>query len=474
MKRAFHLLSLSKQFLLVSFPVVLAGSLVIGWWIGKQVEASAVHRVGSVTALYVDAFVGPHVQSLVGRSELTAQDLAALSSDLKDTKLGQKVISLKIWDKTGRVLFSSDPTVIGKKFPIDEGLAVALKGDIFSEVSVRDSAEQTEHGQPLPRLIETYTPIHEDRTGDVIAAAEFYERPDDLDRLAGQAQRSSWGRVAAIMMATYLCLFLMVHRGSKTIDAQRSELSEKVHQLTALNAQNRQLNERVIEAAEKATALNENFLQRVSADIHDGPGQDLGFALMQIKNMADAASADQSPVDLSAANWQQGLAQTKVAIESALHDLRAISSDIELPDVALLGLGDVAARVIRDFQVKTGSRVELEVTGVPLEASFRIKVALYRLLQESLANTVRHAQGAGCQVRIHTSANQLHVDISDQGPGFDVAQAASKGRLGLRGMRQRVEVLGGLFELETISGTGTRIHVTLPLTIVTDPNDSFH
>lgn len=217
MKRAFHLLSLSKQFLLVSFPVVLAGSLVIGWWIGKQVEASAVHRVGSVTALYVDAFVGPHVQSLVGRSELTAQDLAALSSDLKDTKLGQKVISLKIWDKTGRVLFSSDPTVIGKKFPIDEGLAVALKGDIFSEVSVRDSAEQTEHGQPLPRLIETYTPIHEDRTGDVIAAAEFYERPDDLDRLAGQAQRSSWGRVAAIMMATYLCLFLMVPVAAKPL-----------------------------------------------------------------------------------------------------------------------------------------------------------------------------------------------------------------------------------------------------------------
>jgi signal transduction histidine kinase len=236
-----------------------------------------------------------------------------------------------------------------------------------------------------------------------------------------------------------------------------------VAQLTALNAQNEKLQARVIDAAERATALNENFLQRVSADIHDGPGQDLGFALMQIKNMEDAASTVVPGDQRGPLPWAQCLPLTKMAIESALKDLRAMSADIELPDIASLELADIAARVVRDLLVKTGVAVELRLEGVPVEASFRVKVALYRLLQESLANTVRHAAGSAAQVLLQTTAQQLHVEVRDQGPGFDPVAAARKGRLGLRGMRQRVEVLGGLFELQSTPGVGTLIRVSLPL-----------
>lgn len=464
MKRAFLRQSLARQFLLVSFPVMLAGSLVIGWWIGKQVEESAVHRVGSVTALYVDVFVGPHVQVLANNGQLSAANIAALDTVLKDTMLGQKVISLKVWNGTGRVLYSTDPTVIGKQFTVEEGLEVAIAGNIFSEISIRTPEEQREHGQPFRRLIETYTPIHEDRTGRVIAIAEFYERPDELDRLAGQAQRASWGRIAAIMIGMYLCLFVLVRRGSTTIATQRSELSNQVKQLMALNEQNLELKARVIDAAERATAINENFLQRVSADLHDGPGQDLGFALMQIKNMNDAIAAGSLAPPLTQAALAQGLNQTRVAIESAVKDLRGISADIELPDIERLCPADIASRVVRDLQTKTGGTVEMDFARAPQDASFRTKVALYRLLQESLANTVRHAPGKPSRVVLDTVGTMLKVEVSDQGPGFDVNAAARKGRLGLRGMRQRVEVLGGEFELRTAPGAGTHIRVLLPLT----------
>ena len=464
MKRVFLQQSLAKQFLLVSFPVMLAGSLVIGWWIGKQVEESAVHRVGSVTALYVDAFVGPHVQALAHQGHLSPENIASLDAVLRETTLGQKVISLKVWNASGLVLYSTDPNVIGKQFTVEEGLEVAMAGGIFSEISIRTPAEQIEHGQPFPRLIETYTPIHEDRTGRVIAIAEFYERPDELDRLAGQAQRSSWVRIAGIMIAMYLCLFVLVRRGSKTIASQRGELSNQVTQLTELNEQNLELQVRVIDAAERATAINENFLQRVSADLHDGPGQDLGFALMQIKNMNDAIAAGPAAPPLSEAALAQGLNQTRVAIESAIKDLRGISADIELPDIERLYPADIAARVVRDVHSKAGGTIEMNVSRAPLQASFRTKVALYRLLQESLANTVRHAPGKPSRLEIDTVGNMLRVQVSDEGPGFDVNVAARKGRLGLRGMRQRVEVLGGEFELRTAPGAGTHIRVLLPLT----------
>lgn len=175
-----------------------------------------------------------------------------------------------------------------KNFYSTKVYPLLFRGKYFSEISIRSAAEQLDHGQPLPRLIETYTPIHENRSGRVIAAAEFYQLPDEIDRLANSAQFSSWTWVGSIMSLMYLCLFILVRRGSKTIVDQQSELKHKIDELTILNEQNILLQERVIKAAERATLLNENFLRRVSADIHDGPSQDLRFALMQIKNLDDA------------------------------------------------------------------------------------------------------------------------------------------------------------------------------------------
>ena len=470
MKVVFSRLSLAKQFLMVSFPILLAGTLVIGWWIGQQVEDSVVHRIGGVTALYVDSFVAPHVQTLVHAADLSALDREALGADLANTPLGKRIVSLKIWRKDGYVLFSSDQGVIGRKFPIGEGLAVALGGSIFSEISERTKAEQAEHGQPMPRLIETYTPIHADRHGEVIAAAEYYERPDEVDREAGAAQRRSWLLVAGSMLAMYLLLFVVVRRGSRTIAEQQDDLSDKVEQLTVLNQRNAQLQERVIRAAERATALNENFLQRISADIHDGPGQDLGFALMHLKNIGD--------VPCSSGNSQayagvKDIEPARLAVQSALADLRAISADLELPDIGPLGPAEIAARVVRDFQIKTGTSVSLVTSVADVMVSFRTKVALYRLLQESLANAFRHAQCKDCHVELNRDAGNLTVEVRDHGPGFDPKVAMAQGRLGLHGMRQRVEVLGGVFELHSIPGSGTMIRVTLPLVSEETANDRF-
>ena len=112
--------------MLLSFPILLCGTLVIGWWIGEQVQDSVVHRMGGVTALYVGSFIAPHVQTLVDRDDLSASDHEPLRSDLANTPLGQKIVALKIWRRDGYVLFSSASGESGRKFPIGEGLAEAL------------------------------------------------------------------------------------------------------------------------------------------------------------------------------------------------------------------------------------------------------------------------------------------------------------------------------------------------------------
>ena len=262
------------------------------------------------------------------------------------------------------------------------------------------------------------------------------------------------------MLSLYMLLFVVVSRGSRTIIDQQNQLGEKIRQLTDVNQQNTELQTRVIRAAERATAVNEDLLRRISADIHDGPGQDLGFALMQLKNLEDIFSADDG---LQQSAWRKNLRQSCTAVQSALTDLRTISADLDLPDIDQMELVAIAERVVRDFQVKTDCRVLLETSIPPVKATFRVKVTLYRLLQESLANVFRHAPGAPCRVRLAGDASALTLEVRDEGPGFDQTAVLSKGRYGLYGMRQRVEVLGGSFDLQSKPGAGTTILVALPL-----------
>jgi signal transduction histidine kinase len=460
MKSFISRLSLTKQFLVVSFPIILAGTLVIGYWVGKQIEDSVVHRIGGVTALYVDSFLAPHVQTLFASKELSSGDQEEIALDLANTPLGKKIVSLKIWRQDGYVLFSTEKNTVGQKFPIDEGLAIALQGNIFSEISERTQEQQARHGQPLPRLIETYTPIHGDRNGGVLAVAEYYQKPDEVDREVAVAQRRGWMLVAGTTLTMYLLLLGVVRGGSKVISEQQHELGETIQQLTSVNETNHKLQARVLRAAERSTALHETFLQRVSADIHDGPGQNLGFALMQLKNFGDASLANPNQ---TRSESDKSVSTAILAVQSALTDLRAISTNLELPHIETLTVADIAARVIREFQVMTGATVKFENTMPDNPTSFRAKVTLYRVLQECLANTFRHAKDQECSVTLTGDNNRLTLDVQDKGPGFD-PEAASKGRrLGLRGMRQRVEIQGGSFNVISALGMGTQIRISLPL-----------
>jgi signal transduction histidine kinase len=153
------------------------------------------------------------------------------------------------------------------------------------------------------------------------------------------------------------------------------------------------------------------------------------------------------------------------AIASALTDLRAISAGLQLPEIDQLHINEVTARAVRDYESKTGAKVALETTNISKTASLPVKIALYRLLQESLANGFRHAAGSGQRVNISDGDGRLLVEVSDNGPGFDHHAAAGKGRLGLVGMRERVEVLGGAFDVVSKPDQGTVIRVNLPLIV---------
>ncbi|GJM40053.1 MAG: histidine kinase [Ardenticatenaceae bacterium] len=451
--------TLAQQYMLVSLFVMLGGMVGIGVWISQQIETAVTNRTAAVTALYVDSYISPHLQGLAENENKYAVNVDALERLLSDTSLGSQIVSFKVWSPDGVVLYATNSELIGQQYPLEEGLAAAFNGEVVTEVSDLDKPEQALERQQWGTLIETYAPSRDASSDTIIAVSEFYQTSDGLEAEIRSAQYRSWLVVATVIIVVYLLLAGLVGRASNTIIFQQNELRANVHQLNELLEQNEELNSRVRRAAARTTALNEKNLRRISADLHDGPAQDLALALLRIESLSEAFEDEQPEVS-------KDFRTIQLATESAMEELRTISAGLRLPEIAPISLTETIQRAVHDFEKKTHSNITLTLGTLPEQAPLPVKITTYRVLKESLANSVRHAGGEGLAVHVYVNDSaELIVEISDSGPGFDVDNPAVYDRLGLVGMRERVELLGGQFELRTIIGHGTTIRAHLPLSV---------
>jgi signal transduction histidine kinase len=251
---------------------------------------------------------------------------------------------------------------------------------------------------------------------------------------------------------------------NQTIAQQKQALQEKVSELHQLLEQNETLRQRLIVAAKRNTTLNERSLRRLSAELHDGPAQDLGFALIKLESGEIDATA-QKLAGEQREKYTKELEIIHSSIARALAEMRAIAGGMCLPELEHLSLVETIKRAARSHQRRTQSdvAVKLEDTLTTLDVPLPVKITLYRIVQESLMNAFKHGGGKGQRVSLQGVDDQLTLEVSDQGPGFDVADALSSNRLGLVGMRERVESLGGQFSLQSTSGQGTLVRTTLLL-----------
>lgn len=463
-------ISLTRYLLVGGFAVLLVGMLVMGTWISSAIEKRVIYHEGNLFALYVDSVISDHVLSLDSGASLSDEDMIALDKLLYRTRLGERIVGFKMWSRDGRVLYSTDLTEIGAQSEIRPALAAAFSGETRSQMStLRDGKRQPE-GVQRPDIIEIFAPVHHPKTRSILAVSQIYQTGDVVARAIGTARMESWAVVVAATTAMYLLLAALIRRASNTIDIQQQQLHEKVSELTILLAQNEHLHERVARAAERTTALNERFLHRIAADLHDGPGQGLSLAVMRMQTLAEVCGACRSAIGGNRTVAEEfGVLQQ--GLQSALQDMRSIAKGLHLPDIDELSLADIARRAVRDYERTSGVIVELTMKSVPDDAPLPVKITLFRLLQESLANGFRHGGAVNQRILLHVLDNQLQIEVRDGGKGFDPQTAETEGHLGLEGMRERVEVLGGTFVVWSAAGQGTLVRAALPLTSAVAAHD---
>jgi signal transduction histidine kinase len=428
----------------------------IGWWVGQQIEDGVVQRTAATNALYVDSVVTPQLADLERGSSITPAHVAGLNRLLQETPLGQQLVVLKIWNPQGRVLYSTDPNVVGQVFPVKKWLALAVQGTVTAKIGDLEDQENAGERQQFARLLEMYTPVRRQDTGQVVAVVEFYQRVDDLERQISVAQRRSWLMVGVATLVMYVLLAGFVQRASNTISRQQVALHTHVTQLQALLGQNQQLHERVRRAAARTTALNERVLRRISAELHDGAAQDLGLALLRLDHVIVQSAQCRCATGDHEVSTHLDIIQS--SLRHALQEIRAISTGLGLPQLSTMAPAEILGRVVRTHERRTGTKVALTTQDLPEQASLPVKITLYRFVQEALTNAYRHAQGIGQAASASCAADQLSIEVRDSGPGFaGVPVDDCEQHLGLVGMRERVESLGGVFQIESVPDHGTQV-----------------
>lgn len=447
--------SLASQFLLAGGAVSFAVMVIIGTLVTNLIEAGVTRNSAASTALYVDSVIAPLLPDMQTSELLGDTVTRALDETLGQGALGRRLISFRLWRRDGTILYSNDKSLVGKRFEPGENLQAAFAGQMVAEFDQLDDVEsETERatGQPL---LEIYNPVLQPWSGEVVAVSEFYEIATDFEQNLRQARWLSWLAVGSATLVFFLILSAIVVRGSRTIDRQSRALNARVGELSNLLALNRSLRLRVLGASQRATALNERFLRRIGADLHDGPAQLVALAALRLDSPAMTDPA------VEGEKRDREIVAIKSSLDDAMCEIRSICNGLMLPHVETAELPELLAMAVRAHQQRTGAAVELSVSGIARSLPSSEKLCIYRFVQEALNNGFRHAGGVGQSVTQTFEDGRLVVEVGDCGPGFDPAEIRAEG-LGLAGLRERVESLGGHFVVES-SGAGTKLRMVLNL-----------
>ncbi len=217
-------------------------------------------------------------------------------------------------------------------------------------------------------------------------------------------------------------------------------------------------------AARRILAVTEEELQRIILDIHDGPVQKLFAALSQVNVLQARTNHGTVPIE----QLTPILNRLSSLLEGSLGEIKTSLGTFRPPEFARRELLSVIEGLILQHEESTGYTVDFEAQGSIPRVSLPVKIAVYRILQEALSNAYRHAGVKRVSVGLSAAGDHVRLEVVDAGRGFSppplVGPEATERveHIGLRGMRERVALVGGRFRIESAPGAGTKIIVEVP------------
>ncbi|RLQ07973.1 sensor histidine kinase [Geobacillus sp. FSL K6-0789] len=235
-----------------------------------------------------------------------------------------------------------------------------------------------------------------------------------------------------------------------------------------LNSDFRQVSELVEGAKQKQefglkiTEAQEEERRRLSREIHDGPAQLLAHVLLR---------SDLVEKVIKERGTEAAIAEIRdfrKMVHSALSEVRRIIYDLRPMALDDLGLVPTLKKYLQTTEeYNNGVHISFVHIGEEIRLPSRMEAAVFRLVQESVQNALKHAEARHIDVKMEVTCHHLLVSVKDDGKGFDPL-VKKENAFGLIGMRERVELLGGTLDIRSKIGSGTTVFIRVPLDRSTD------
>lgn len=442
-----HKWGLLRTFALFSFISILSISVVSGIMFFSFIQKNLLQRELVISSEFIQSV------SLINDPEAYFQGSTSPQAKLAIEEFFQHITSIPdvfrvtIYNASYQIIWSNDKNLIGKTFTDNDELAQAYTGkNTFKKVVTNDYVKQEHSFLPddVEQFVEGYIPVWDKKHKNVIGAIELYKSPVALFKTI---QKGRMLVIAVTLFGAFMLyglLFWIVRTAHQLIKSQR---------------------ERIKQASSRAVELNEHNLRRIGSELHDGPAQSIGFALLKLDSILEAKKDLNTPQ-----NSQSNITivdKIQAALSDALQEIRSLSAGLVIPDLKELSAKDAILKVIERHEKRTSTKVKHLIKKIPDTLNTSTKICIYRFVQEGLNNAFQHGKGINQYISVLIEGVHLIITVSDAGPGMndiDINSINDTEHLGLRGLRERVESLGGSFVLKNNErNTGVTLIASLPI-----------
>lgn len=405
-----------------------------------------------------------NLDTLVKNIDLNlADEIASVDlSDRANNEVLQKIQSLPgvvgaaLYNFQQQLVWRSSPSLqlsVKERLSFGKFIDGEARSKVFDHYTPRfDSLDSFfgNNSRPISSLVKLV-----DAQGKPIAILQLVRNYDfTLEGARRTTLRNFWYILAGNLLL-FFALFYNFWRGLQTIENQEIRLSQQISRLSNLLSINRNMQKSMKTASSRAVELNEQFLRRVGSDLHDGPAQSLGYAILRLNRIAE---------DEGAKAFSHEFHSVRQALDSSLEEIRGISSGLVLPELEEMTLTQALKKVVSRHAMHADTEVSEYFQDLPDNIALPIKITAYRFVQEGLNNAHRHGQAEKCRITAQVKDDVLHISLKDNGMGFRKSQLSTEGgHLGLMGLKDRIESLGGRFTINSELGVGTAIKVSIAI-----------
>jgi two-component system NarL family sensor kinase len=420
------------QFALSGLFAMLVVALLATIVLSRAGESESVRDARRLTEVLGRSVVEPNLDDGIVRSNRV--ELATFDRLVHQRVLRSPVVRVKLWDASGRIVYSDEPRLIGSRYPLGDDELATLRGNGV-EAGISDlSAPENRYERPRRKLLEVYMPVHTPSGRPLLF--ETYLRFSDV----AASGRKVWLAFLPVLVVALLMLWLLQLPIALSL-ARRLRRAHDEREALLLRALNASDTERRV----------------IAADLHDGVVQDLAGASYALAVAAE--NVDDTPANEVARALRTGADATR----QAMRQLRSLLVEIYPPNLRDAGLEpalhDLAAKA-----VARGVAVDVDVAE-GLRPSDAVERLVFRTAQEALRNVVEHAGAETCSIDVHANGRGVVLVVADNGRGFErsvLEERRAQGHLGLALLADQAEDLGGGLDIDSTPGAGTRVTLTVP------------